>query len=66
MIKLETKIQNTDLPKTIRNIFSRCHIFTINELVNCDFYRLLRIRGIGKARLSKVNSYLNDNGFFLK
>lgn len=65
MITIRTKIQDTELPKVIKNVLSNCHIFTISDLLKYDVQRLLRIRTLGKNRVSRINNYLNDNGFFL-
>lgn len=65
MITEETKIQNTGLPPYIKDVLSRCCIFTIADLCKCDIARLMRIRTFGKSRITIINNYLNDNGFFL-
>lgn len=64
MITEETKIQNTDLPKNIKNILSRCNIFTIKDLVKNDIQRLYRIRGLGKKSIKTILGFVNDSGFF--
>jgi len=63
MITEETKIQNTELDTSIRNILSRCHIFTVKDLLKCDIPRLKRIRGLGAERVKEILHFLNINGF---
>ncbi len=62
MITEETKIQNTTLPKSIKNILSRCNIFTVKDLLK-DKDRLMRIRGIGFGNYGYIIRFVNDNGF---
>lgn len=64
MITEETKIQNTELPKRIKNILSRCNIFTIKDLMNRDIDRLYRINGLGSKSINNIINYVGDNGFF--
>lgn len=64
MITEETKIQNTDLDNSIKNILSKCNIFTISDLIKCDIARLKRIRGLGKKSITKIVVYTHKNGFF--
>lgn len=64
MITEETKIQNTDLDTSIKNILSRCNIFTIEDLLKCDIPKLKRIRGLGKGRVKEILHFININGFF--
>jgi|GEM_PF-6770372 len=64
MITEETKIQNTDLDTSIRNILSKCHIFTIGDLLKCDIPRLKRIRGLGNERVKEILHFINVNGFY--
>ena len=45
MITEETKIQNTDLDTSIKNILSICRIYTVADLLKCDIPILKRIRG---------------------
>jgi len=64
LITEETKIQNTELPKRIKNILSNCHIYTIEDLIKCDKSRLMRIRGFGKANIMVLVNFVNDSGFY--
>jgi len=64
MITEETKIQNTELDTSIKNILSRCNIFTISDLLKCDIPRLKRIRGLGNERVKEILHFININGFY--
>ncbi len=64
MITEETKIQNTDLDTSIKNILSRCQIYTIEDLLKCDIPRLKRIRGLGNERVKEILQLININGFY--
>lgn len=66
MITEETKIQNTELDKSIKNILSKCKIYTISDLLKCDVPRLKRIRGIGKESIRGILNFIEINGFELK
>ena len=64
MITEETKIQNTDLDTSIKNILSKCHIYTIADLLKCDIARLKRIRGLGRKSITNIVVYTHKNVFF--
>jgi DNA-directed RNA polymerase alpha subunit len=64
MITLETKIQNTDLDTSIKNILSRCYIYDINDLVKTDIPGLKRIRGLGIERVKEILNFMHDNGLY--
>ncbi len=64
MITEEAKIQNTDLDTSIKNILSRCNIFTVSDLLKCDIPRLKRIRGLGNERVKEILHFININGFY--
>ena len=63
MITEETKIQNTDLDTSIKNILSICRIYTVADLLKCDIPILKRIRGLGNERVKEILHFIKINGF---
>lgn len=66
MIKPDTKIQSTEISKRIKNILSKCNIFTIENLMNCDLARLKIIRGLGENSIREIVTYTHKHGCFFK
>lgn len=66
MITLQTKIQDTSLPKSIKTILLKYNIQNINDLTECNISRLIGFKSLGISRITEIREYLKNNNFNLK
>jgi DNA-directed RNA polymerase alpha subunit len=66
MIKLETKISETELNENIKKVLIENNINTITDLMKCKLLDLSKLKGIGKKSRLQIVLFTHKNGYFFK
>ena len=61
----DTLIAHLNLSTMIKNSLIRCRykIFTLGDLLNCEFNDLRKIRNLGVKSIQEIAKFVEDNGF---
>ena len=60
-----TSVMSLPLPRRVRSALYKAGIETLNQLLCCSDYQLIRIRGVGRWARRNVRDFLTDNGLEL-